>query len=92
MSIRTATIVIGVVDAAIWAFAAVGAITSTSDHATIGLDRATGWAVTVLFLLTGASGLVLGLIGRLRRTAFAMVLAFPVAIAALFVAAVVAFM
>ena len=92
MSARTATIVIGVVDAAVWALCAVAAITSTSDHATIGLDQAAGWAVTILFLVTGAPGLALGLMRRARRTALALVLAFPAAFVVLFAAAVVVFM
>jgi hypothetical protein len=91
MNLRTATIIVGLVDAAAWAFVAFATFTSGSDAATKGLDEGAGLIVTALFLLTGAPALVLALWRRAPTTALTLALAFPVAFAALFVAAVVAF-
>jgi hypothetical protein len=91
MNLRTATIIAGLVDAAVWAFVAFAAFTSGSDAATRGLDEGAGLVVTALFLVTGAPALALGLSGRAPRTALTLALAFPAAFAALFVAALVAF-
>ena len=60
---RTATIVMGLIDAAVWAFVAVAAFYSGSDAATKGLDQGAGLAVTVLFLVTGAPALGLAWAG-----------------------------
>jgi hypothetical protein len=91
MNLRTATIIVGLVDAAAWAFVAFATFTSGSDAATKGLDEGAGLIVTALFLLTGAPALALALLHRAPITALTLALAFPVAFAALFVAAVVAF-
>ena len=91
MNLRTATIIVGLVDASAWAFVAFATFTSGSDAATKGLDEGAGLIVTALFLLTGAPALALALLRRAPTTALTLALAFPVAFAALFVAAVVAF-
>src|SRR6266567_539465 len=57
MNRRTATIIVCIVDAAIWAFVAFASLTSQSDAATKGLDQGAGWIVTALFLFTGAPAL-----------------------------------
>jgi hypothetical protein len=89
MKLRTATLIVGLVDAVAWAFIAFAALTSRSDPATRGLDEAAGLIVTALFLVTGAPALVLVFLGRAPIIALALALAFPVAFAALFVAALV---
>jgi hypothetical protein len=91
MNRRTATIILCLVDAAAWAFVAFAAFASGSDAATKGLDQGAGLIVTALFLVTGAPALALALLGRAPITALTLALAFPVAIAAVFVAAVIAF-
>ena len=91
MNLRTATIIVGLVDASAWAVVAFATFTSGSDAATKGLDEGAGLIVTALFLLTGAPALALALLRRAPTTALTLALAFPVAFAALFVAAVVAF-
>jgi hypothetical protein len=48
MKLRTATIIVGLVDAAAWAFVAFAAFMSGSDAATRGLDEAAGIIVTAL--------------------------------------------
>ena len=64
---------------------------SEPDPATMGLDVAAGWTVTILFLVTGAPAFVLALLGRWPRVALALALAFPAGFVALFVAAVIYF-
>ena len=91
MNLRTATIIVGLVDAAGWAFVAFATFTSGSDAATKGLDEGAGLIVTALFLVTGAPALALALLGRAPTTALTLALAFPAAFAALFVAVVIAF-
>ena len=91
MNRRTATIIIGLVDAAVWALVAFAAFTSGSDAATKGLDQGAGLVVTALFLVTGAPALALALLGRAPVAALIFALAFPIAFAVAFVAAVIAF-
>ncbi len=91
MKLRTATIIVCLVDAAAWALVAVATFMSGSDAATKGLDEGAGLIVTALFLVTGAPALALVLLGRAPITALTLALAFPTAFAALFVAAVIAF-
>ncbi len=91
MRLRTATIIVCLVDAAAWAFIAVATFMSGSDAATKGLDKGAGLIVTALFLVTGVPALALALLGRAPITALILALAFPLAFAALFVAAVIAF-
>ena len=88
---RTATIVIGLIDAAVWALVAVAAFFSGSDAATKGLDQGAGLVVTALFIITGAPALGLVWAGRAPMAALLLALAFPIAFAAAFVAAVIAF-
>jgi hypothetical protein len=88
---RTATIALCVLDAAAWAAIAWASLMSRSDQATIGLDRAAGMVVTVLFLATGAPAIVLTWLNRAPVAALILALAFPAALAAAFVVAVVAF-
>ncbi len=91
MRLRTATIIVCLVDAAAWVFIAVATFMSGSDAATKGLDQGAGLIVTALFLVTGVPALGLALLGRAPITALILSLAFPLAFAALFVAAVIAF-
>jgi len=91
MNVRAATIGIGILDALGWAAAAWICFHSDSDKATIGFDFAAGVIVSGLFLVTGAPSLVLSCLGRARRVALALGLAFPAAFVVLFVAAVIAF-
>ena len=88
MKLRNATIIVCLVDAAVWIFVAFATFMSGSDAATKGLEEAAGLIVTALFLVTGAPALALALLGRAPITALVLALAFPVAFAALFVAAV----
>jgi hypothetical protein len=91
MNRRTATIMVCLVDAAVWAFVAFASLTSQSDPATKGLDQGAGLIVTALFLLTGAPALALTLLGRAPIAALTLALAFPAAFAAIFIAVVIAF-
>jgi len=91
VKLRTATIIVCLVDAGAWAFVAVATFMSGSDAATKGLDVGAGLIVTALFLVTGAPALALVLLGRAPTAAFTLALAFPIAFAALFVAALIAF-
>lgn len=90
MNRRIVTLVVGAIDAIVWAAIAVAALTSRSDPATKGLDEAAGWAVTALFLVTGLPALVLAWRRRAPVTALVLALAFPAIFAALFVAVLVA--
>ncbi len=91
MKLRTATIIVCVIDTAAWALVAFAALLSGSDPATRGLDEAAGLVVTALFLLTGAPALALALLSRAPRTALILALAFPAVFAIAFVATVIAF-
>jgi hypothetical protein len=91
MKLRNATIIVCLVDAAVWVFVAFATFISGSDAATKGLDEGAGLIVTALFLVTGAPALALVLLGRAPKTALTLALAFPAAFAVLFVAAVIAF-
>jgi len=51
---------------------------SGSDPATKGLDVAFAWAVLMLFGITVAPGFLLAATNRAPRTAFALVIAFPI--------------
>lgn len=88
---RITTIIIGLVDAIVWAVVALAAFTSGSDAATKGLDEGAGLVVTALFFVTGAPALALAWMRRAPMVALMLALAFPIAFAAAFVAAVVAF-
>jgi hypothetical protein len=91
MNIRTATIVVGFLDALACAATAVACFDSDSDPATVGFDYAAGVIVTTLFLITGVPGLILVFIGRAPRAALALALAFPAVFVVLFVAAAIIF-
>ena len=90
MNRRTATIIVCVVDAVVWAFVVFASFTSQSDAATKGLDQGAGLIVTALFLLTGAPALALTLLGWAPITALTLALAFSAAFAAVFIAVVIA--
>jgi hypothetical protein len=62
MKLRNATIVVCLVDAAVWVFVAFATFMSGSDAATKGLDEGAGLIVTALFLVTGAPALALVLL------------------------------
>jgi hypothetical protein len=91
MTVRIGTIIVSVLDAAVWAVLAFSMFMSGSDPATKGLDEAAGVIVTALLLITAAPALALILFGRAPKTALTLALAFPAALAALFVTAMVAF-
>ena len=91
MKLRTATIIVGLVDAAAWAFVAFATFMSGSDAATKGLDQGAGLIVTALFLITAVPALALALAGRAPAIALTLALAFPAAFVVLFVVAVIAF-
>jgi hypothetical protein len=91
MTIRIATIIIGLLDAAAWVFVALVTFGSGSDPATKDLDIAAGAVVTAVFLLTAVPALILAGIGRVPRTALALALAFPAVFVLLFVAMMIAF-
>ena len=90
MNRRNVTLVVGAVDAIVWAAIAVAALMSRSDPATKGLDEAAGWAVTALFLVTGMPALVLAWRRRAPATALILAFAFPAVFAALFIAVLMA--
>ena len=84
--LRLATIIIALLDTAIFLFAISITFFSGFDPATKGLDNAAGWGMLAFYALTGGAALVLLWRGRAPRAALALALAFP----ALIVAAVVA--
>ena len=87
MNRKSVTIVVGLFDAVVWAFVALATFMSGSDAATRGLDQAAGLLVTALFLVTGAPALALTWLGRAPAVALILALAFPAAIAAIFIVA-----
>ena len=91
MNRRRITIIVGLLDAIVWALAAFATFMSGSDPATRGLDQAAGSMVTALFLVTGAPALALAYLGRAPVVALVLALAFPIAIAAILIVAVMAF-
>jgi len=88
---RTATLVVCVIDTAIWLAVVIATIMSRSDAATIGLDRAAGIVVTGLYVVTAVPAIALAVLRRWPAVALALALAFPAAFVVAFVAAVVAF-
>ena len=58
MTLRRATVIVCLLDAAIWALVAFAMFNSGSDPATSGLDEAAGYIVTALFLTTAVPALV----------------------------------
>lgn len=89
--LRTATLVIGLLDALACAVIVIAAYNSDSDPATIGLDYAAGVITAGLFALTGLPALIIAALRRAPRTALGLAAAFPVIFLLLFVAAVVVF-
>jgi hypothetical protein len=69
---RTATIVIGLVDAVVWATAAFSYFLSGSSPASRDFDIVAGTVVTVFFLITAVPALVLAANGRARKTALTL--------------------
>ncbi len=59
MNRRTVTIAIALFDAAVCGIAALAAIASKSDNATLGLDQAAGALAVLVFALTGGPALAL---------------------------------
>jgi hypothetical protein len=88
---RTAAIIIGLLDALACAIVAVATYNSGSDPATIGFDYAAGVIVTGLFVVTGFPALVMAFIGRAQKTALTLALAFPAIFILLFAGAVILF-
>ena len=91
MKLRTATIIVCLVDAAAWVVLAAATYMSGSDPATRGLDQAAGLAVTALFVVTAVPALALALRRRGPATALTLALAFPAVLVVVLVVTVVAF-
>jgi hypothetical protein len=91
MTRRTVTIIIALFDAAVCGAIAWASVTSMSDPATIGFDRAAGVIAALLFALTGAPALTLSYLGKAPKAALAFAAAFPALLAALFIATVIYF-
>jgi hypothetical protein len=91
VKMRIATLIVCALDAAAFALVALATFLSGSDQATLGLDRTAGMVVTALFLATRMPAIALTLLRRAPVAALVLALAFPAALAAAFVAAVVAF-
>ncbi len=89
MTARTAALVVGALDCAAFAVAAIAMFGSGSDAATKGLDIATGLALIGLLAVTAVPALTLVYRRRAPRTALALALAFPAAFIILFVAVVI---
>jgi len=91
VSARMAVFIVGGLDALGWLLVCAATFFSQSDPATKALDNFAGFAVTVVFLLTGAPALVLAWRNRAPRLALALSLGFPTGFVLLFAVAVVAF-
>jgi hypothetical protein len=91
MTMRIVTIILSLLDAIGWVFIARNTLFSESDPATMGLDKAAGWIVTILLLLTAVPAFVLALKNLRPKTALALALVFPVGIGALVTAAALYF-
>jgi hypothetical protein len=91
MRLRTATIIVCLVDAAAWILLVTATFMSGSDAATRGLDQAAGLVVTALFVVTAVPALALALRRRAPATALTLALAFPAVLVVVFVVTVVAF-
>jgi len=88
---RIAALIIGLLDAVLWAVIAVSLFVSLSDPATRGLDSLAGWLITALFLVTGLPALLLAWRNTRPGLALALAIAFPAVFVILFAAAVIAF-
>lgn len=88
---RIVTLIIGLLDAAIWLAVAAATFLSLSDPATKGLDVTAGILVTALFVLTGLPALLLAWRAAKPRLALGFALAFPATFVVLFVGAMIAF-
>lgn len=88
---RIAALIIGVLDAVLWAVITVSLFVSLSDPATKGLDSLAGWLVTGLFLVTGLPALLLAWRNTKPGLALALAIGFPAVFVILFAAAVIAF-
>ena len=91
MSARTAAFIVGGLDALGWLLVCAGTFLSQSDPATKGLDTFAGFAVSVVFLLTGVPALALAWRDRAPRLALALALGFPTGFVLLFAVAVAVF-
>ncbi len=83
--LRLTTIIIALLDTALFLFGVSVTFFSGSDPATKGLDNAAGWAMVALFALTAAPALLLLWRKRAPRAALAFAIAFPAAIVAFIV-------
>lgn len=91
MSARTAAFIVGGLDALGWLLVCAGTFLSQSDPATKGFDVFAGFAVSVVFLLTGAPALLLAWRNRAPRLALALALGFPTGFVLLFAVAIAVF-
>jgi hypothetical protein len=85
---RIATNILCILDVLGWAVVARYTFFSDSDPATMGLDVAFGWIVTILLVITAVPGFALLLARRAPKSSLALALAFPFGVAGLVVAAV----
>ncbi len=90
MRLRTLTLIVAALDAVAALTVSAAMLWSHSDPATKGLDTLAGFAVAVLFLLTGLPALALSWYRRAPRLALTLALAFPAAFLVLLVIAIVA--
>lgn len=88
---RIVTLIVGMLDAAVWVAVAAATFLSLSDPATKGLDVTAGILVTALFALTGLPALLLAWRAAKPRLALGLALAFPATFVVLFVGAMIAF-
>ena len=88
--IRTVTLIVCGVDAAVLVLAVVGYLGPVSDQATTSMDYVALVFITALFALTAAPSFVLILLRRSERSALGLSLAFPVILIILFIAAIMA--
>ena len=79
MTTRLTAILIAVLDAIGCALAAFNLLMTDGDPATRGLDLAGGYAIIILFVLSGLPALLLAATNRAPRAALMLALAFPVA-------------
>jgi hypothetical protein len=90
MRLRAVTLIVAALDAAAALAVTAAMLWSHSDPATKGLDTFAGYAVALLFLLTGVPALALTWYRRAPQLALTLALAFPAAFLVLLIIAIFA--
>jgi hypothetical protein len=90
VTVRIATLIVCALDVIGWVLTFIGYLGTQSDQATAGMDYAALLFITVLFVLTAVPSFVLVLLRRSEKTALALSLAFPMILAIVLVAAIMA--